>query len=317
MSRNKTVETLTKELETLMEGLGVEYEGLGDKSKVYQIKVKLEPEVWADLANTEGELLGVCCANVSTMRDCFIGALREDGWMRFDDLQTLVVNMAGHDWDKLHPATKLKEIYEKIKDYGHESSGTQGYDLNNPEDALEVINHFCNSHIYGSMYQGWPRFQDKVNHNFDISSVLPAIHTIANHLKELGFGPVEGFAIVSKKTGKVFEIAGGRVAIYETKEMCEEVIGHWLSGKQTKKNEPIIIPCRVGMEKGIEFLEELPDSKYIRLRELVRDMDVPVKNKNSTPRAIGWLKENLEKKNKDHKNFEETMVILEELTGGK
>jgi len=180
------------------------------------------------------------------MRDCFIGALREDGWMRFDDLETLVVNMKGHhDWDKLHPATKLEEIYDKIKDYGHERSGTQGYDLNNPEDALEVIQHFCNSHIYGSMFAEWPRFQDKVNHNFDISSVLPAIHTLSNHLKELGFEPVEGFAIVSKKTGKVFEIAGGRVAIYETKEMCEEVIGHWLSGKQTKKNEPIIIPCRV------------------------------------------------------------------------
>ncbi len=237
-----------------------------ESGKVNRIRFDFEPEVWADLANREGELLPICCANVSAMRDEFVEAMREDGWMDADGVQKLVINMSGHDYKEDHPASVVKRAYLMFQGKWQYTSLAQPdtlHDLNNPEDACNHVYfgrlvRYCTNFSVDSMFSGFGNsMHDRANRNHVIFEMVPVIKTLRERLHEAAFEPVEGYALVRRANGKVYEHNRG-LAIYDTEDTANEVFAYWIKDEQVKPYEVDVRSVRVSWDKGIEILDTVP-----------------------------------------------------------
>lgn len=76
--RVKIIDRLEKELNQEL-GVKVAFETpFSSLHKIGRIKLGFAKRVWADIANKKGKLLPPCCASISSIRDRFIDAQRED-----------------------------------------------------------------------------------------------------------------------------------------------------------------------------------------------------------------------------------------------
>ncbi len=248
-----------KEMEAKHE---VEVETSYDGDKVYSVKFNFTNEVWADLSNKEGNLLAHCCANVSAMRDCFVGALREDGKMSADDMQILVVNMAGHEYEADHPATKVKEVYEDLLEHFNFRSA-YSVDHENVRNAVtrgyfNDIWEFCGKYGSDSMMSSWAEnARDQATHNLRLHEIIPTVRTLYNKLAETKFPPIEAYGLVRLATNQLYEFRVGQLAVFDTKNEAERLLKQWIRSGQVGKDDAKICTVRISLEKGLEFIEEI------------------------------------------------------------
>lgn len=255
-------EELCKELKKIAEEEGVEIQPMfshGDQ--VDKVKFKFSKATWADLANKEGDLLPMCCANVSTMRDAFMAAMREDGFMDAKDIQQLVINMSGHEYDAKHPATKVAQVYKRIEKYIKLNEITTT-DLSDPRDvACNVwfgdVFKFCVEYGHNSMFSNWGEDpHDIAAHNLMLFQILPTVKALGDHLHKAGFPPIEGYALVNQANGRIYEMFRG-LALFLTKEKALDVLEKWINTKQVKKGEAEMRTVRVSWQNGVEFIDKV------------------------------------------------------------
>lgn len=255
---------LSPELKAIGDELGVEIRAPYKKpTKVDDVRFKFSKEVWADLANAEGSLLGRCCANVSAIRDELMGAMREDGWMSAEDIQTIVFCMPGHDYADGHPVAAVKKAYDRLLPYlDLEGRSTRTCDLGNPRDVCSTVYfgktwEFCAKYVSASIYTDWGNsVHDRAAQNRMIFQTVPIIKALHDKAIEAGFPPVEGYALLDK-AGDIYETTRS-LAIYGTREEADKVVGDWVKTKQAKKRDVRVAPVRVSMEKGVEVLDAPP-----------------------------------------------------------
>jgi hypothetical protein len=228
-----------------------------DGDKVHSVKFSFPKEVWADLGNKEGNLLGVCCGNISTMRDCFVDAWREDGWMTAESMQQLVVNMESHEWEGSHPASKVKQVYEALLDHLEIRPAF----FSDPEELGGTVSRiwfgdiwrFCARYGHDSMFSDWAKsIQSKATHNLRLHEILPTVKLLYEKLAETKFPPVEGYALINKNN-QIYEFRNSTLAIFDSKRQAEEILNNWLRSGQVKNEDVEIRLVRISLEKGIEI----------------------------------------------------------------
>lgn len=173
-----------------------------DEPKIGSVILNLAAEEWADLLNKNGRFLEACCDKVSRIRDILSSTLREGGEIRSGDLWEAVQLIEGHDdcdaFPEDHPLRKLVELWNAIKEDAEIGMPGVFRDPNDPKDALDVLyacagivawKHLCGPHTSNGEHR------QKVAVNFALSQMWPAIKTVYNKLTELGFDPVEGWAV--------------------------------------------------------------------------------------------------------------------------
>lgn len=231
----------------------------GKNNKISQVRFKFSPEVWADIANKEGELLPMCCANISAIRDQFVAAMREDYWMTAEQMEILVVNMSGHEYDLDHPVTKVADVYNQLIKH----LDTRKPSSADPNDLDGAVNRVWFSHIwkfcaqYGCnrMYSDWgSSIHECASHNRQLFEVIPVVKTLYDKLLSTGFPPIEGYALVRKANNQIYEFPHKRLAILPTKEDAEQILESWIKSRQVKAKDVEIRTVRASVEKGIEFI---------------------------------------------------------------
>jgi hypothetical protein len=201
-------------------------------NKINKIKLKFAQEDWSNLSNKEGTLLPACCYSVSTIRDQFISALREDGWIDAEGMESIVSNMIAHDYGARHPAGIVKGIFEIIEScVKMRENGTEN--PLDPSDACSMIYHFASEFSWASMSSSFGDYDSRVCVINDIYNVIPAIHTLYHNIKKIGFDSVEGYALVNRPNGEVVKFNRG-LAVFRTLDDAKEVSKEWIKRKQIK-----------------------------------------------------------------------------------
>ena len=249
---------ISPELAKLTKELGVKIGTPYDKpDRVERVRFSFNEKTWADLANKEGELLPTCCASISSIRDAFISAMRENGWMDCNSMQSIVFNMSSHDFEQDHPVSKVVQVYEKLKEHLHFTLGVGTRNLDNVHDVCSLIKDFCLDYWSNSMFDNWGESaNDVATHNRAMFQIFPAIKALAAKFDKMALPPVEGYALVRKSNKEVCEMRRG-MAIFSDKDDAEKVLADWLKTKQIDPDIAEIMPIRVSWEKGIEFISEV------------------------------------------------------------
>jgi len=259
------------------------------QEKITRVKLPLSQELWADLLNKEGEHLGVCCGDVSLMRDLLQDALREDGVMECRELYRFATLAEDHGWKESdaenEPIGRIIKLWHRIQPVAELRLHVHASDPEDIHDAAHILfsgaaeiswqNLACNS---GSHH-------DLIARTKTLRQMLPAIRTVYNHLLELDLGTATGIAICDKESGEPIEIARGGWAIYQGEKMCKEVIRHWKYNDPEIESKVVLRPCKVSVQKGIEGVEnnktvKVPKSKVQHaddcwregLQQLIRDV---------------------------------------------
>jgi hypothetical protein len=222
--------------------------------KINKVKLYFSNKIWSDLFDADGDLLPICCASISEIRDCFIEAKRSSGWMQIDDIVNITNNSISHEFEENHPVSIIKKIYNKIFLYMDEihSLGTKNVD--NIEDACDLLTKFSYEFVYQSFLTGFSDIQTKANLNYSIYSIVPAINTLYNKLQKLRLSPIEGYALINLATNKVYTMSSG-LSIFPTVEEAEKIKSYWLEVKQIHDSKECEIrKVRITIEKGIEFI---------------------------------------------------------------
>jgi hypothetical protein len=253
----------SEELKGLEQKLNVRLETpYHEGDKVAKVKFHFSKRVWADLANKEGELLPMCCANISTIRDEFMDAMREDGWMDAQSMQNIVVNMSGHEWEADHPVSKVKQVYEELEP----RLKCRDVMSCNPDNVRGAVSRvyfddiwkFCANYGSDSMFSGWGRTaQERATHNKRLYDIMPTVRALYKFLEDTKFGPADGVALVRKANGELYEFYGRGLALFRNEEEAQECLKRWINSEQVGADDAEIRKVRVSLEKGVEYIETL------------------------------------------------------------
>jgi hypothetical protein len=254
---------LSTELARLGKKLRVEIGPHWDHPNVVRsVRFRFPKRTWACLANKEDELLQACCANISAIRDEIISAMREDGWLDMEDMQRIVVNMEGHEFEQEHPVSKIKEAYLALEPYADLKGRVMSVDPNDVRDCCAAVWFgktwaFCAEYTGNSMFSNWGQsLHDQASHNRSLFQILPIIKCLYEKAHETGFPPLEGWAIVRQANGEVYEMRRG-FAIFETKKEAKDVLDRWFQSKSLENGSAKIVAARVSLEKGVELIDEV------------------------------------------------------------
>ncbi len=245
--------------------------------KIASVKLKFTPEDWADLLNKEGEYLGVCCGNISRIRDILMDAIREDGEVRTEELEEAAYLIKGHGCDHYeedHPLSRLVALYEQVKDHLREGHHLF-HNTFNPDDPDEALKAFA---TFASLYSDYSfqmrmggddadparRFNDCANREKALIDIASVIHTLAAKLRTLSM-PLFGYGLIDEE-GKVAYSRSG-LAVYKDEKFAKELCERWNLAEQEpddddqpkkKRRRKRIVkkytvrPVYVGMDRGIE-----------------------------------------------------------------
>jgi hypothetical protein len=237
--------------------------------KISNVKLKFTPEEWADLLNKEGEYLGVCCANISRVRDILMDAIREDGEVRATDLEEAAELIKGHGcehYEEDHPLSRLVALYETLKDHLHEGHHLF-HNSFNPDDPDEALKAFA---TYASAYSDYSfqmrmggddadparKFHDCVNREKALIDIASVLHTLVTKLRSLSIG-LFGYGLIDEE-GKVAYSRSG-LAVYKDEAFAKELCERWNreeEGSERRKRgrkKYTVRPVYVSMDRGVEI----------------------------------------------------------------
>lgn len=234
-----------------------------DYEQITQVQFSFSPEIWVDLINMEGELLGQCCSSISFIRDEFIDALRNDGWMSVNGMRIIFQNQINHEWDKDHPITKVVEIYEKISDFVKFDKPTSfGTDVESMLriGAFSQIMEYCSEFGLNYCASYKKSLNGQATQNILMFNIYPVIKSLYEDLKTKAYGPVEGYALVRVANMEIYKLSNSLAilpSLKEAKVIMEDWIKHGL-----KEKDICIKAVRVSIDKGIEFIDKI-NKKFV------------------------------------------------------
>jgi len=234
--------------------------------KIKSIQLPFDSEVWTGMANREGELLPVCCANISEIRDRFVSAQCEDGFMDAESIWVIVGCAESHPEmfeDPKHPVAILKAIWEVIEPVAHIHLGARKLNTDNVEDAVGIIANFANVRHWSSIYSSFPEFHDRVCTTVALTTAIPALKTLTHKIRELDLGPIEGWAICPRHgEDDIYETKRG-LAVWPEREKAEFWLKDWVDTGQVEPEKVVLRAVRITIDKGIEFLGDDADPCWL------------------------------------------------------
>lgn len=270
------------ELDALHVRYHMEY-GKGREQYVQTIRIPWNGKQWMSVLNKEGPWLPMCCGNISAIRDHLISTLREDGWLDMSGLSEVIELLNSHDgfddWFKKgfkptddvlrDPMYKLVQIWDAVKDRRAVTWKDEPHVAKDaPADELEhTLRGYNILRIFHAGHYDDPEEQKRHEYEHDQLRVLalgkvfgPLMALHREFTEKYLSMVVPGFAVVHKDhPDKPMETRGGP-AIYGTMQEAEEVIGWWVKDQRNNghddkmvREEFIIRPCRMTVEKGVEF----------------------------------------------------------------
>lgn len=240
-----------KKLKSILTELNIKFEGYN--GSIDKIKLDfISPEQWVDICNAEGELLPMCCANISSIRDNLFTALRDGGWMRIRDAAETAVLIIGHhdEFEDGHPLNKFVELYDKAKDYME----TPVHNRFNPKSlagAYEYIVDYASEMKWNSLFaKNKENAGDKGRACFirQAHSIRIALKTILDKL-DRNIAPVEIYAIAD---GEQIYDKSFTTNINEAFN-CLDRIKYSPPPEGIERN---VVKIRLSMDKGLEFVDK-------------------------------------------------------------
>ena len=208
--------------------------------KIYRVKLEFSDSEWVDLLNKEGEWLGACCADISRIRDILGSAIREDGWVKAQDLGEMVSLLDGHhEVSQDNPLYKAKNIWDQVKDNVEESYVHSG-DPDNLREAFNML-YVASSHLSWEWLSS-SNTNTEVCEIYNFYRVLPAIKLIYEKLASFD-KELDGY-IVCKKDGTPIITRHSGWAFYDTIEKAKIHFG----------KEFNIHKARISLKNGLEKL---------------------------------------------------------------
>jgi len=275
------------------EGIEVET-SVSSAPRVNKIKLSFADAEWGDLLNKHGRLLKICCARVSRIRTILNSALREGAWITASELwEAAHLIQQEEDCDEFpvgHPLLRLVQLWETVAEDADPTFRTIPRDLDDPEDALAVV-YSCAGVISWKNAVGrrakdeQKEYERKLTVNFTLSQLWPAIKTVYEKFKELGFKPLKGWAVCCGD--EVLDSRSG-FCIFQRQDPAREVLNRanaaahteWERAKRRRlveiengeyeeggryEGEPVppepekeiyvLRPVKVSLDKGIEFTD--------------------------------------------------------------
>ncbi len=181
-----------------------------DPYMIKDIKLPFSPEVWVDLCNSEGEYLPMCCANISSIRDMLMGALREGGYMSCADLSECARLAEEHGWEheveEYDAVSEIIKLWTFVEPFAEVRVQSTGIDPNDPKDACRLVSRCSYGFIYDCLFdrnsvEGEAEFK---RCRIDaLRKIIPAIGVLYRRIEELNPGELNGWAVCRKDSSKV------------------------------------------------------------------------------------------------------------------
>jgi hypothetical protein len=188
-------------------------------------------EDWLDLADTDGELLGMCCGTISEIRDVFLGSLRGGRTFDMKDLEKVAWLALSHEpWmeyeeshvDEEDIIWRLVRLWNAIKDKCKKyRSKPHSIDVNDVDVALSAMQHMP---LFISMerHVSNPRRGCLL---WQTSKMWPFVKVLYEKFGEVSTLPMEGWGAVDEE-GELASTVGGP-AMYPTEEELDKVMECW------------------------------------------------------------------------------------------
>lgn len=258
-------------------------------NKLSQVHLPFNAQEWHELVQNEGNYyIGGCCGSSSALQDKVCHLYRfEAGWCDSRDLSEIAERSISHDGKESY-FFAFPGMFDSLKTMETISASpklAQAMDAKEPWNTMACVYHLTRHHFvpkgreYGAardhvspvrkalhiVEQGLSMValehlfdrdkpadaQKKVNVSALLWKLHPSLKFLYENIDKLGFGPVEGFAVIERAAGSD-GIANNRLglAIFETKERADEIISQ--SGDPS---EFTTRPVRVSREDGIVFTD--------------------------------------------------------------
>ena len=245
---------------------GIKVDLSWDNKFVDGVHLPFDAATWIDLLDTEGEALGSCCANISSIRDRLFTAVRHSRIIDAYDLHEVYILIRDHNCGEDYteaditkaskdPLVKLMWLWEQIKEDVKPDSLLH---KNKKRDKERTIFDDFDSIINASRVLCWSdilkhndtddfhKFNSKVNIAVALGRILPALQHINAKLEEIAPAPFKGYAVCYKNTEEIADTRLG-LAVYKTKKLAQE-LGQPLDDFEIRKVE-------ISLENGVKFLD--------------------------------------------------------------
>lgn len=188
-------------------------------TKVYSVRLDFSDSEWLDLLNTEGELLGACCGTISEIRDHLIQALREDRWLRANELRIVAGLIESHGCESSRPLDYLTNLWQTIKADadGPRKTTVDLADMKSVMRAMDELTRIYAVHQFLPYTTGG---QSEYVKTIVLSRLLPLVGALHKHLTEAQIPPITGYAVFLD--GKLCGTDSNPL-VFNTQEIAEEV----------------------------------------------------------------------------------------------
>jgi len=228
------------------------------------VVLELTAEQWVGCLDKEGEYLGVCCGNISRVRDILFGVIRESGEFPVEELWEASYLLRNHHDEPNEVQQKIIDLWEAVKDEADIRGRAYGQDVDNLEDAVQVIasgvNYLAWDHI--GQKDEKQNYQRDVNWFWQFYKMFPAFRTIYKSMQDADiWQPKQGWAVVEQ--GLVLEFNFG-LAIFQKKEDAENIVAEIMQYHPTRHDRNLkmdverkfdVRPVELSIEKGLVFVD--------------------------------------------------------------
>jgi hypothetical protein len=253
-----------------------------DRTKIESVTFNFTPDEWSRLVVCDGdEYIGPCCGTTGAMQDIICGVHRAGGAIQcyeFKELGFLGASHDGMEWwsepvtkealderiaerDGLSLWDRIGVAYQACSSFMRESSVSKSKptpaDLESGDGVLNVVRNGLRLLHWGDVI-GRPegtgpkfdadRFQAHANRQVLVSRVIPAARKLVETLEREAGEPIDAVCLVQRDNVDVPLQNGYGLTVYKDAEQVRVLFG--------TVEKILIRPCRVSMERGLEFTDE-------------------------------------------------------------
>ncbi len=207
----------------------------GAEGRVTSVRPTWTPDEWFRVIAREGDVIPICCGNISAARDRLISAIADDGWISAMSLVDIVANLSSHDgfeglfedpetYEKSNPGDLLLNLayaWRNTKDRLGEFASDQ------PRRQVSPLEQAWSDLSSMSLYMSFGN-EDPVYCTYCISRATPALKTLQKHVGTyFPNGPVTYFAVVMEDAPDEFVVMRRGPAIFKSLDAVKETATLW------------------------------------------------------------------------------------------